>query len=75
MTQGNALYGSGDSNEQEALGTAFDEFREDMSGFDYSTFQVVVMGSPGGFSVEFTFHLPDSSEPSFRNAEDYEILE
>ena len=75
MKQATSLYGSTDSNEPEAIGTAITMMKDDLRGIpNYTVFQVVVMGDPGAYSVEFTLHFSDDAEPAFPKADDDEVL-
>lgn len=76
MNQANALYGSNDSNEPEAIGTAVTMLNDDLAGVHgWTIFQVTAMGDRGGYSVEFTLHFPEDTNPTFDKAESYEVLD
>jgi len=74
MIQANALYGSNDVNQPEALGTAVELFMEDVEGCDVEVHQMVTVGEPSAFTVEVTFFIEEGDRPQLDNAEDYEIL-
>ena len=76
MTQATAIYGSAERNEPFALGETITNLSDDLEGITYTVFQTVVMGQSGGYSVEFTLHLPEGVElePKFNHAEDFEVL-
>lgn len=76
MNQATALYGSTDSNEPEAIGTAVTMLNDDLAGIDgWTVFQAVVMGDRGAYSVEFTLHFPEDTNPTFDKADGYEVLD